>query len=209
MQTERGGEWEEEADKEILPETCRGREIETDRQAAREAARDQEKWWGREKKTDRHPSSDRRTALAKGNLKCKYWKTIMHSSMKHREREGEIQRESGGKKVKGWLEGREKKSDREGNASTSQSLRWWGRRTHVVMESAQLSRESYTLIWGHSPTERENTSHDKDNLSFHHTLFSSGSGTVKTGCKPACQPKRLPAMHAVKDDCSKLSTLPV
>ena len=30
-------EWEEEADKDTLPETCRGREIETDRQAARKA----------------------------------------------------------------------------------------------------------------------------------------------------------------------------
>ena len=40
MQTERGGEWEEEADRAIQPETYRGREIETDTQPAR----DQEEW---------------------------------------------------------------------------------------------------------------------------------------------------------------------
>lgn len=43
MQTGKGGEWEEEADREVQPGTQGEREIETDMPPAREAGRDQGK----------------------------------------------------------------------------------------------------------------------------------------------------------------------
>lgn len=69
MQTQRGEEWEEDADR----GTHRGREIETDSQPEREPEIKRKSEEER-KKTDRHPNCDRQTALALRKFKVQILK---------------------------------------------------------------------------------------------------------------------------------------